>query len=174
MLDSSRLPSVSARCLDTRILPVNQTTPHLWVLTSFLTVLLDQYTQILIWAASTNVGVHSIQMSKILAPNRPVYAVASANHHDFLRSIGADHLFDYHDAGVEADIFEVTKGSILGAIDCISEGDSTKRAAACMAVSETEKGKIVRMLPPRATPPNVTADWIVSYTVLGEVRTPRT
>jgi len=126
--------------------------------------------KILIWAASTNVGIHSIQLSKILAPKRPIYATASATHHEFLRSIGADDVYDYHDSSVEATIFAATKGSIMSAIDCISEGDSTKRVADCMSISETEKGKIVRMLPPRGVPTNVTADWILSYTVLGEVR----
>ena len=130
----------------------------------------DQGKQILIWAASTNVGIHSIQLSKILAPHRPIYAVASASHHDFLRSLGADRMYDYHDTGVEATIFDASAGSIKSAIDGISEGDSTKRVAACMANVENDqqKGHIVRMLPPRGVPANVTADWIVSYTVLGE------
>ncbi|KAI5782571.1 chaperonin 10-like protein [Geopyxis carbonaria] len=55
-------------------------------------------TPLLVWGASGSVGSVCVQTAR--AMGFTVYATGSAKHHDYLRTLGAAHVFDYHDADV--------------------------------------------------------------------------
>lgn len=66
----------------------------------------------LIWGASSSTGTSGVQIaSKTLGYT--VYAVASAKHHAYLKSLGAHALFDHHDANVVDQIINVAKSAGL-------------------------------------------------------------
>ncbi|KAK4160823.1 chaperonin 10-like protein [Cladorrhinum sp. PSN259] len=62
---------------------------------------------VLIWGGASSVGSFAIQTAKVLGFT--VFATASPKHHDYLKSLGADHLFDYKDAEVVSKIVSAVK-----------------------------------------------------------------
>lgn len=124
-------------------------------------------------------GMHTVQQARIYHPKITIIALASARHHVYLRSLGADHVFDYSSPTVVKDVQSLGK-DIRSGIDCHSEGRSTHLAARCMLpMGDDDLGggnrrRIIRTLPPGlisgTIPPSVCADeWILSYTALGKV-----
>lgn len=121
---------------------------------------------LLIYSAATNTGMHAIQFSRIIHPNTSIVAIASPKHHEMLRSLGADAVFDYRSPSLVKDVKALGK-EIRRSLDCYSEGNSSATAAACMA-----GGRLVRTLPPSmmsgSVPKEIETDWILSYTALGK------
>lgn len=74
---------------------------------------------ILIWGGASSTGVLAIQIAKKMY-GLQVITTASAKHHDFLRSLGADAVFDYHDQNVVENIRKHAAGSIAYGLDIIS------------------------------------------------------
>lgn len=62
----------------------------------------------------------------------------------YVKSLGAEAAFDYNDPDVSKKINEQTSDSVKLALDCISEGDSTKISGAAVSSSG---GKIASLLP---------------------------
>jgi len=81
---------------------------------------------VLIWSASTSVGQIGIQFAK--ASGLTVIATASPKHFEHLKTLGADHVFDYNDPDVVQKIKAVYP-DLRHAFDCISEGPTAKLAA---------------------------------------------
>ena len=118
---------------------------------------------------------HAVQQAHLLYPSTYIIAVASAQHHSRLQTLGADVCFDYKSPTIEKDVKALGK-NVTRAIDCHSEGPSTVSCARLMgdAGGEGPHGRIVRTLPPGmiqgTVPQGVRAnEWIVSYTALGKV-----
>lgn len=140
-----------------------------------LTIVGLELSQLLVYSAATNTGMHTVQQAHILYPFIYIIAVASTQHHSRLQALGADVCFDYKSPTIEKDVKALGK-SVTRAIDCHSEGPSTVSCARLMgdAGGEEPHGRIVRTLPPGmiqgAVPHGVRAnEWIVSYTALGKV-----
>jgi NADPH:quinone reductase-like Zn-dependent oxidoreductase len=60
---------------------------------------------LLVWGASSSVGTMGVQSARIMCqdPNSPfaaVYATAGSSNHEYIRSLGADRVFDYKDPEV--------------------------------------------------------------------------
>ncbi|USP81296.1 GroES-like protein [Curvularia clavata] len=60
---------------------------------------------LLIWGASSSVGTMGVQTACLLrdditSPINKVYATANSSNHKYIRSLGADRVFDYHDPDV--------------------------------------------------------------------------
>ena len=123
---------------------------------------------------------HAIQQARIDFPSTYIIAVASSQHHERLRELGAHATFDYKSSSLVSDIQSLGR-DIRKGLDCHSEGQSTVLAAKCMIpkqengsdVSNVER-RIIRTLPPGlikgALPAGVRAnEWILSYTALGKV-----
>lgn len=81
---------------------------------------------LLIWGGATATGVLAIQVAKIIYGVK-VITTASKKHHEFLRSIGADATFDYHDADVIDQIKTYAQGSIAYALDTVSSVDTLQQ-----------------------------------------------
>ena len=74
---------------------------------------------ILIWGGATATGILAIQVAK-LAYGLKVITTASSKHHDFLKSLGADEVFDYHDSNVIEQIKKTGGANINYALDTVS------------------------------------------------------
>lgn len=77
----------------------------------------DNY--LLIWGGASATGILAIQVAKQLFGIK-VIAIAAAHNHDFLRSLGADILFDYKEEGVVEKIKSAGSGHIKYAFDCVA------------------------------------------------------
>ena len=64
-----------------------------------------------------------------------VITTSSPRNFDLVRSLGADHVFDYNSPTVGADINALTKNTLLYAWDTISEGSSPAICATALASS---------------------------------------
>ncbi|KAI1345954.1 GroES-like protein [Xylaria sp. FL0043] len=89
---------------------------------------------VLIYGGSTATGIYGIKYAK--ASGLTVIATASPHNHELLRSLGADHVFDYKSPTVGADIRALTKNKLKYAWDCTGYG-----AAICAAaLSDNDEG----------------------------------
>lgn len=123
---------------------------------------------------------HAIQQARIDFPSTYIIAIASSQHHERLRNLGAHATFDYKSSSLVGDVQKLGR-DIRKALDCHSEGQSTVLAANCMIPGKdvTSNGtkaerRVIRTLPPSmmsgTLPAGVRADeWILSYTALGKV-----
>ena len=91
---------------------------------------------ILLWGGGTTTGILAIQVAKLVYGLR-VITTASPKHHDFLRSLGADAVFDYHDSDVVDQIKKVGGANIPYAFDMVSIDTSFQLIYD--ATSETEE-----------------------------------
>ncbi|KAH7313139.1 chaperonin 10-like protein [Rhexocercosporidium sp. MPI-PUGE-AT-0058] len=133
---------------------------------------------LLVYSAATNMGMHTVQQARLYHSEITIIALASARHHAYLQSLGANYTFDYSSPTVVEDVRGL-KRDIRSGIDCHSEGSSTHLAALCMLPNGNDnlvgedRRRIIRTLPPGlirgSIPPSVRADeWILSYTALGK------
>ncbi|KAF8955135.1 chaperonin 10-like protein [Flammula alnicola] len=76
---------------------------------------------ILIYGAGSTTGQYAIQHLH-LAGYRNIIATASQHHHDYLRSLGATNVFDYHSSTLVNDIAQLVggDGKVPLALDCIA------------------------------------------------------
>jgi NADPH:quinone reductase-like Zn-dependent oxidoreductase len=124
---------------------------------------------ILIWGGSTSTGVMGIQYAKL--SGLTVITTASPSNFEYMRSLGADQVFDYNSPTVSADIKEYTGNKLRYAWDCTEQG-AEKCAAAMSDELPGKYGNIV-LLPNndilRQTNPMVEGPfWTLAYDALGE------
>jgi NADPH:quinone reductase-like Zn-dependent oxidoreductase len=81
-------------------------------------------TPILIYGGSTATGSLAIQFAKL--SGFTVVTTASPHNFDYVKSLGADVVFDYNSPTCAKDIRECTKDKLAHVFDCISEGESTR------------------------------------------------
>lgn len=78
-----------------------------------------------------------------------VFATASKAHHQYLRSLGAAEVFDYHDADV---VFEIVASARAAGVaiglgyDAVTEGNSAELAADVLAASGGKGSQLVLVL----------------------------
>lgn len=85
-----------------------------------------------------------------LAGYQRVFAVASSHHHEYLRSLGANAVFDYHSPDVTKQILAEAGGPIEVVLDTISdEGNSLKPISQVVGNSS----KVAYLLPVRVGNP---------------------
>ncbi|GAW20672.1 hypothetical protein ANO14919_101800 [Xylariales sp. No.14919] len=89
---------------------------------------------VLIYGGSTATGIYGIKYAK--ASGLTVIATASPHNFELLRSLGADHVFDYRSATVGADIRALTGNRLKHAWDCTGHGAAISAAA----LSDSEEG----------------------------------
>ncbi|KAI5967700.1 IFR1 [Candida margitis] len=78
---------------------------------------------ILIWGGATATGALAIQLAKLIYGLR-VVATASPKNHEYLKSLGAEYVFDYHDDQVVDRIKEVVGGTLKFGFDTIGTPES--------------------------------------------------
>jgi len=103
---------------------------------------------IVIWGGSTSVGSNAIQLA--VASGYEVISTSSPKNFDYVKNLGATHVFDYNTSTVVSDIVEVLKGAdfagayAIGSV--LSVGNGTAAAEACLEiVDKTDGEKFVAM-----------------------------
>ncbi|KAF7973200.1 hypothetical protein HWV62_15783 [Athelia sp. TMB] len=96
---------------------------------------------ILIWSGAASVSYYAIQLAKLAGLK--VYTTASSHHHESLKKLGADEVFDYRDPEVAQKIKAASGGGIKVCLDGISTTETRELAAKSMS---DEGGKIVSLL----------------------------
>ncbi|EOA88337.1 uncharacterized protein SETTUDRAFT_168286 [Exserohilum turcica Et28A] len=127
---------------------------------------------IFIYGGSTASGIFGIQFAKL--SGLVVLTTASPHNFEYLRSLGADAVFDYHDdvETLAGEIKKHTKGNLTIAWDCRPGPESGRLCA--LAMSDSEKGMYATLQPRtphdhlHGTNPMVDTYFTIGYTVFGE------
>ncbi|ODQ63664.1 GroES-like protein [Nadsonia fulvescens var. elongata DSM 6958] len=90
---------------------------------------------LLIWGGSSSVGQIALQFAKIYGIK--VIVVASAKNHHHLKSLGADHLVDYHDADAVEQIKALGKNHIKFGFDTISLPQTNQKVHSAVSENAT-------------------------------------
>ncbi|KAH9486431.1 Trans-enoyl reductase himH [Psilocybe cubensis] len=101
-------------------------------------------TPILIYGAGSTAGIYAIQLLN-LAGYKQIIATASKKHHEYLRSLGATHTFDYNSPALVEDVGKVVggDGKVTLILDCIT-AESTVELLSKIA---SPHGKVALLLP---------------------------
>lgn len=78
---------------------------------------------LLIWGGATATGILGIQIAKEIFGIK-VLTTASKRNHEFLKSLGADEVFDYNDKNVIDQLKNAGHGKIKYALDCVSSPET--------------------------------------------------
>ncbi|KAF8530064.1 GroES-like protein [Hysterangium stoloniferum] len=82
---------------------------------------------VLVWGGSSSVGAYAVQIAKLAGFT--VFATASPANFDYVKSLGADRVFNYHEADVVDQIRAAAGDKLSRVYDAISENGSVENAA---------------------------------------------
>ncbi|KAM6513677.1 hypothetical protein FALCPG4_016051 [Fusarium falciforme] len=125
---------------------------------------------VLIYGGSTAMGVMGIQFAKLSGCT--VVVTCSPHNFEYVRSLGADAVFDYRAPDCAARIRKATGGYLRYAWDCIASAESARICAAALA--DDSEGAVYRSLLIVDTKvlhevnPGIDNGATISYTVFGE------
>ncbi|KAF2277950.1 oxidoreductase [Westerdykella ornata] len=130
---------------------------------------LKEKKQILIYGGSSGMGAVGIQFAKL--SGFEVLTTCSPRNFDYVKSLGADHVFDAYDPDVGKKIREFTNNKLYYVWDCVGENGSIEQSGDALA-TEAPPGQEVRygnILNPEAKQRDgVICTWSVGYSALGE------
>ncbi len=89
---------------------------------------------LLIWGGATSVGVNAIQLAA--AAGYEVITTASPHNFDYLKSLGASYVFDYHNPTAVQDIIAGLKGKTIAGALAIATGST----GPCLEIVHASKG----------------------------------
>ncbi|KAM0344856.1 hypothetical protein ACHAPU_006986 [Fusarium lateritium] len=119
---------------------------------------------VLIWGGASSVGGSAIQLAK--AAGYEVITTASTKNHDYVKSLGADHVFDYKSPQVAKDIASLLTGKKLaGAFDASGSDDGMTSASQSIVHAEGLR-KIICVRSPSSQVPEVEAQTILSLSII--------
>ncbi|KAG8163099.1 hypothetical protein KVR01_007577 [Diaporthe batatas] len=118
---------------------------------------------ILIYGGSTATGAVAIQLAKLSGYN--VITTCSPHNFDYVKSLGADSVFDYRASNVGKNIFEATEGSINKVYDTVSTPDS---AAICAAAFGPHGGTYCNLLGIECPRSDIESVYFLGYDMSGE------
>ncbi|KAL7792423.1 GroES-like protein [Trichoderma ceciliae] len=123
---------------------------------------------ILIYGGSTASGILGIQFAKL--SGYKVITTASPRNFDYLKSLGADAVFDYRSPTVVEDIVAAAGGELTLAWDCISEGDSPKICAGSFSGKGGKLGTLLGVDADivHAINPNLDVSVTLAYSIFGQ------
>ncbi|KAH8116208.1 chaperonin 10-like protein [Phellopilus nigrolimitatus] len=126
---------------------------------------------IIIYSGATSVGCYAIQLARLSPANLLILTTASPDNAAYLRSLGADHVLDYHTPDWAAQVARITEennAELLYGLDCISEGPTV----GALSQAFKDKGKIATVRGPTqwdgaAVKAGVVAEYMAVWTLLG-------
>ncbi|KAJ7782240.1 chaperonin 10-like protein [Mycena maculata] len=118
---------------------------------------------ILIWSGTSATGQYAVQFAKLAGLR--VISTASAKNIEFVKSLGADEVFDYADWKTPKKISATTEGSLKYAVDCISEGMTPNQVSMSLG---KEGGTIATLLPYESKRQGIKTVFILGYSILGK------
>lgn len=97
---------------------------------------------VVVWGGSTSVGSNAVQLAR--AAGYRVVTTASARHHDAMRALGAEAVFDYHDDDVVSSVVAATQGVRVVGVVAIAVGS----AEPCVEIAATTGARRVALTSP--------------------------
>ncbi|KAM0555851.1 hypothetical protein ACHAPJ_006250 [Fusarium lateritium] len=120
---------------------------------------------VLIWGGSSSVGGAAIQLAK--AAGYEVITTASAKNHDYVKSLGADHIFEYKSPQVTKDIASLLTGKkFVGAVEASGSDEAMTAAGQAIAHAEGVR-KIICVRGPSNELQDVKTQSILSTSIIG-------
>lgn len=119
---------------------------------------------LLIWGGSTSVGSNAIQLAK--AAGYEVYTTASPKNFEYVKKLGASHVFDYHSPTIKDDLVAAFKGKKTAgalAIGGIIPAQYDAIIEACATVVTNTEGSdfvALAMRPPENLPAGIKTNFI--------------
>ena len=98
---------------------------------------------ILIWGGASSMGSMGIQIAKLRGYH--VYVTASSKHHTYLKELGADKTFDYHDTDVVDQIIKTAQDEGIRLRTCY-DAALTSQLKDCQAVVKAFKGDGIALI----------------------------
>ncbi|TLD32444.1 putative zinc-binding oxidoreductase ToxD [Venturia nashicola] len=123
---------------------------------------------ILIYGGSSATGALAIQYAKL--SGFEVFTTCSKHNFEFVKSLGADHVFDYSSPSCASDIRKASNSKLYYAWDTISEEKTAKVCADALS-NEPPSGQTLRygaILNVKCPRDDVTSTFTLGYTSLGE------
>ncbi|KAJ7354453.1 chaperonin 10-like protein [Mycena albidolilacea] len=118
---------------------------------------------ILIWSGTSATGQYAVQFAKVAGLR--VISTASPGNIDFVKSLGADEVFDYVDSKTPKRIAAAAGGTLKYAVDCISEGMTPNQVSVSLG---KDGGTIATLLPYKSRRKGVDTVFILAYSALGK------
>ncbi|KAF8205830.1 chaperonin 10-like protein [Mycena galopus ATCC 62051] len=118
---------------------------------------------LLVWSGTSATGQYAIQFAKLAGLR--VISTASVKNIEFVKSLGANEVFDYADSKTPRKISSATGGALKYAIDCISEGMTPNQVSTSLG---KEGGTIATLLPYQSRRKGVETEFILAYSILGQ------
>ena len=103
---------------------------------------------VLVWGGASNVGNMAIQLARLAGLN--IYATASEKNHEYLRSLGANKLFDYSSTTVVSEIVEAAEHEgkpVAYVVDAISSPSTLGPIQEILSKSSGETKEIAHTTP---------------------------
>ncbi|KZL81166.1 zinc-binding oxidoreductase [Colletotrichum incanum] len=125
---------------------------------------------ILIYGGSTASGVMGLQFAR-LSGCTPIITTCSPQNFDYLKQLGADFCFDYHDPDCGNKIRELTNGRLRHAWDCITTLESAQTCARALSpklCSHYSSLLFISSACIKRINPKVKCSTTIGYTILGE------
>ena len=120
---------------------------------------------VLIWGGASSVGGTAVQLARLAGYE--VISTASAKNHDYVKSLGADQVFDYKSPHVVEDITSALAGKeLVGVYEASGWPDSVRKVAQ-IAAANGKNDIICARDPPRDISAGVTAKWSISLEIMG-------
>jgi NADPH:quinone reductase-like Zn-dependent oxidoreductase len=119
--------------------------------------------QILIYGGSSATGVIAIQFARV--SGYTVLTTSSPRNFEYLRSLGADYVFDYNDSTVKDEIRKVTHNELALVMDCIGVESSRDL---CEEVIGTQGGRYHPLLTQELKRKDIKHTFKMAYTFTGE------
>lgn len=123
---------------------------------------------VLIYGGSTATGSLAIQFAKLSGCK--VLTTCSPQNFEYVKSLGADAVFDYHSATCAKDIKDSTSNNLAYVLDCISERGATEICLGAMSDSINGRYASIGPVPPEkvaALNPNVDHTFVMGQRAFG-------
>ncbi|KAF9055642.1 chaperonin 10-like protein [Panaeolus papilionaceus] len=123
----------------------------------------EDRSEVLVWSGSSSTGQYSVQLAALSGLR--VISTSSPANYEFVKSLGADEVWDYNDSRTQKRVFSSTKGKLTSAVDCFSAGTTPGQVSGSLSKAG---GKIVTMLPYTSRKKGVTTELVHGFTIYGE------
>ena len=127
---------------------------------------LEPTIDLLVWAGSTSLGQHVIQLAH--QSGLRVLTTCSPRNFALVKSLGAAEAFDYNDPETPAKIRKLTGNKLVHVVDCISEKGTSEKIAPCIGDAG---GEVVIVLPTKSPREDVKCKFVLAYEIFGKVCT---
>jgi NADPH:quinone reductase-like Zn-dependent oxidoreductase len=131
-------------------------------------VSVEQSFPILVYGASTSVGLYAVQFAHLAGLR--VIATASPKNFDLVRQFGASEVFDYRDPELVSKIRQASHGTLRHAVDTVASGEAPQRVVDVLEVGDGEnQGYIAAVMPYESVKAGVNVTFGLVFELLGEV-----